>query len=347
MTQVKQDYDNPWKEAVTEHFRLFAEFLLDWVARDIDWENAPVSLEQELRKAHPDVATGKGLVDCFLRLHKKGGELRFLHVEVQGQWEDDLPHRVWVYNKKGTEVVGHEVVTIVLLVDSNPLWRPNVYHYEEWRCKKTFEYPVVKLLDWQGREEELASHSNPFALFVLGHLWSQQTVDDMERRLELKLRLISLLLERKLDEAGFASWSRLFDWQLQLPRDGERRVMEWLGEKRREGKMPFVSVFEKLAREEVREEALKEGRSEGLKEGRNEGLKEGRNEGLKEGRSEGELRGLRRGALAALKGKFGPAGAALEPRLAEAGAVALESVLTAVETDRPLEEIERLLPAAE
>ena len=26
MTPVKQDYDNPWKEAVTEHFRLFAEF---------------------------------------------------------------------------------------------------------------------------------------------------------------------------------------------------------------------------------------------------------------------------------------------------------------------------------
>jgi hypothetical protein len=343
MTPVRQDYDNPWKEVVTEHFRLFAEFLLDWVAPEVDWEHAPVSLAQELRKAHPEVATGKRLVDCFLRLHKKGGELRFLHVEVQGWWEDDLPHRVWVYNKKGTEVVGHEVVTVVLLVDTNPDWRPNRYEYEEWRCKKTFEYPVMKLLDWRGREEELASHPNVFALFVLGHLWSQQTTNDMERRLALKLRLISLLLERKLDELEFGTWSRLFDWQLQLPPEGEASVMEWLREKQREGKMPFVSVFEKLAREQ----GLKEGRDEGHKEGRDEGHKEGLKEGRDEGHKEGHKEGLHFAAMAVLKDKYGEAGAPLEQRLARADALALQAVITSALQGASLEDIQALLPATE
>lgn len=96
------DYDSPWKDAVEDHFRLFADLLLPWVVREVDWEQVPVSLEQELRKAHPEAATGKRIVDRLLRLSKIGGEVRYLHIEVQAQWEEDFPHRVWTYNKKAT-----------------------------------------------------------------------------------------------------------------------------------------------------------------------------------------------------------------------------------------------------
>lgn len=185
--------------------------------------------------------------------------------------------------------------------------------YHEWGCEKTFKYPVVKLTDWRGRLGELEASPNVFALFVLGHLWGQTTEKDMERRLEQKLRLLSLLMERKLDEVDFGAWRSLFDWQLRLPPEGEQHVQEWIRQKRMEGVMPFVSNFEKVAREE------------------------GRDEGLKEG--------LLRGALVALKGKFGAAGANLGPRLARAEFAALETVLAAIEAEKPFDEIERLLPA--
>lgn len=55
---MRQDYDNPWKAALEEHFRLFVEFLLGWLAPDINWEHAPESMEHQLRKAHPEAATG-------------------------------------------------------------------------------------------------------------------------------------------------------------------------------------------------------------------------------------------------------------------------------------------------
>lgn len=253
-----------------------------------------------------------------MRMYKVGGDIRYLHLEAQGQFEDDIDHRVWDHNKGLTIHLGEEAVSILVLVDDVPDFRPGRYHYEEWRCKKTFEYPVVKLLDFRDKQEALKKSPNTFALFVLGHLWSQETAKDVQRRLDLKLQLLSLLIEKKLDEVEFGSWHRLFDWQLQLPPESEARVMDWLKEKRREGVMPFVSNFEKLVRQEARDEGLKEG----------------------------EQKGLQRGARTALKARFGPSGASLGPRLAKAGVAALEAVLTAIEAGRPLEEIEALLPPA-
>ncbi len=136
---MRQDYDNPWKEVIEEHFRLLAALLLSWIERDVDWSHAPESREQELRRAHPRTAAGKRLVDKLLRLMKRTGDTRHLHVELQSYPEEDFGHRVWQYNKDAGSLVGEEVVTVVVLVDDDPEWRPDEVGSGEW----------LRLFDWQ------------------------------------------------------------------------------------------------------------------------------------------------------------------------------------------------------
>jgi hypothetical protein len=48
------------------------------------------------------------------------------------------------------------------------------------------EFPVVKLLDYESRLDELEKSDNPFAIVVAAHLKTQATRRDFESRLQMK-----------------------------------------------------------------------------------------------------------------------------------------------------------------
>ncbi|WP_166482641.1 hypothetical protein [Scytonema sp. UIC 10036] len=54
MSEVKADYDNPWKEALTEYFEPFLEFFFPQVHALIDWSRTPQSLDKELQQIFPN-----------------------------------------------------------------------------------------------------------------------------------------------------------------------------------------------------------------------------------------------------------------------------------------------------
>ena len=171
------------------------------------------------------------------------------------------------------------------------------------------KYPVFKATDWRDRLDELEAGPNPFKLFVAAHLRAQATERDDAERERHKLRLLLLATERKMEEGEIRSWQRLLDWLMPLPREAQARVEEAFYVRTGGKPMPFVAFFE---RREMEAEA------------------------------KGQARGLRCGTLLALK--FGEAGAALVPRLAEADAAAVEAVFAALEGDAGLDEIGKLLP---
>ena len=92
------DNDSPWKEMLEQELPLALAFFYPKVHADLDWTRDHESLDQELRKLDPGGAIGKRIVDRLVKAWSKGGDARFLHVEVQGKRQRHLPKRMNDYN---------------------------------------------------------------------------------------------------------------------------------------------------------------------------------------------------------------------------------------------------------
>jgi hypothetical protein len=262
------DYDNPFKEALDRFFAPVLAFLLPKAHSEIDWTKDPESLETELRKALPEAETGLKRVDKLVKvIRKESGDPAYLHIEAQMFAEVGFDKRMYDYNRKAEEVYNSPVVSLAILGDDDPDWRPDRYHFTLWGCTKTFRFVARKLLDWRGKEEKLERHKNPFALFVLAHLQTLATRKDEDKRAEWKERLMANIVGRKLDAEDRREWLRLIDWLMELPQERNRLLWDNLRRRQREKEnvMPFISYLEQR---EI--DARKEGRDEG----RNEGAKD-------------------------------------------------------------------------
>src|SRR4051794_32692463 len=104
------DQDSVWKEVLEQELPDVLALLFPEVHADLDWARDTEALEQEMRKLHPQAATGKRIVDRLVKAYQKGtGDERYLHLEVQGQPEDDFPRRLHVYNYKAEDHFGQPV----------------------------------------------------------------------------------------------------------------------------------------------------------------------------------------------------------------------------------------------
>jgi len=64
----------------------------------------------------------------------------------------------------------HPIACLAILGDSNPVWKPQSYANGFLNMQVTFDFGVVKLLDFADRLAELERDPNPFARFVVAHL---------------------------------------------------------------------------------------------------------------------------------------------------------------------------------
>ncbi|GCA95609.1 hypothetical protein [Microcystis aeruginosa] len=63
MKQPTANYDEPWKEALTEYFEAFLYFFFPEVNQLIDWTKIPESLEKELKRITASAKTKKRFAD--------------------------------------------------------------------------------------------------------------------------------------------------------------------------------------------------------------------------------------------------------------------------------------------
>jgi hypothetical protein len=247
--------DNPWKQGLDELFPLALAFFLPEDAATVAWARDHESLETELRPMLPAAQTGVGHVDKLVKLWRsqtaegeilqEGAEEEdYYHFEVQYRKEDDFAKRMSDYNDAARVYLHHHVLAVAILGDEDPDWNPEVYVWRKGRCALTFQFHVIKLLKWRGKEQELFSHDNPFALFVLAHLLILPTRDDEEARADWKLRLWRRACEHKMEEQDRSCLLRLIDWMLLLPQERNRALLRQFSAWREENPMPFVSVFE-------------------------------------------------------------------------------------------------------
>jgi hypothetical protein len=106
--------------------RSFLRLCFGEVERAIDWSRGPEFLDKELQGIIRDADSGRRFVDVLVKVWLLDGaeEWILLHIEVQHRPDPDFAARLFRYHYRIFDVYGKRVVTLAILADADPGWRP-------------------------------------------------------------------------------------------------------------------------------------------------------------------------------------------------------------------------------
>lgn len=195
-----------------------------------------------------------------------------------------------------------EIVSLAILGDERPNWRPQSFGYGRWGSSIRFTFPTIKLLDFT--EEQLEASPYLCAIIVQAHRAAQATRHDPPGRAAAKIGLVRKLYRRGLTREQILNLYHFIDWLLRLPKGLEDQTVRAIGAIEEEQGMTYVTSAERY--------------------------------GLEVGRAQGLLTGIE----AFLDFKFGAAGVALMSSLREIGdPTRLEAILDTIKTAATIEEV--------
>lgn len=119
-------------------------------------------------------------------------------------------------------------------------------------CEISFQFPVVKLLDYQQNWQQLEHNRNPFATVVMAHLKAQQTRKVQQERKTWKLSLSRRLYEQGYQQEQIIDLFRFIDWVMALPKELEKEFRQEINQYEEERRMRYVTSIERMGIEEGR-----------------------------------------------------------------------------------------------
>jgi len=272
-------YDLPWKAVVAHAFHPFMDFYFPDFSARIDWRQRPRFRDKELAGfgigAKADVMAADLVVEVYLGgAHKRK---TLLHIEIQAQRDVALARRVHDYNYRIGKAYGLPVVSLVLLADADPHWRPRSFRQRV--DGRTFAFTTAKLLDYAANADTLEASHDPVAWLTLAHRRTQQTQHDPGKRYAAKLHLTRLLFKRRWKPRRIIVLFNAINWMMTLPEPLEQRFQRAILRLEKEHEMKLLNPLEQM----FFDDGIKKGHEQGYKRGRQEGLEEG----LEQGRAEG------------------------------------------------------------
>jgi hypothetical protein len=310
-------YDAPWKQALDLYIEAFLAFFFPAVHAAVDWSHPVEFLDQELPKIVRRAEQGPGHVDKLVKVRLKDGRSHwlFIHIEVQSQYDAAFLQRMWIYYYRLYDRYGEAIVSLAVLGDEHPTWRPHALHWERLGLAVQFTFPMVKLHDYRAQWEALEASHNPFATVVMAHLKTQETRQQVEERQRWKLVLARRLYQQHYTRQDVLNLLHFLDWMMHLPEDLDKAFWEEIKTFEEEQEMQHVTLLER----EALEEGFTRGSAEGFTIGKEEGFTIGKEEGFTIGKAEGFVRGQRQELLdnlaLMLDLKFGEGAAVLLPDL--------------------------------
>ncbi len=263
MNDNHDDFDNPWKVLLERYFPQFMSFFFPEIHDDINWAKGHDFLDQEFQQIVRDADLSKRYVDKLVKVWKLSGaeQLVFVHIEVQSQEDRDFSNRMFVYNYRIRDCYNEKIVSLAILGDDRANWRPEPFQDELWGCKVSFEFPMVKLLDYEPLWSELEASRNPFAIAVMAHLKTKETKKDPRSRKEWKFQLTRRLYEQGFERQDIMELFLFLDWLMQLPEGLKQEFKVELDQYEQEKQMRYISSIEEITREEIVLKMLQKGMS--------------------------------------------------------------------------------------
>lgn len=310
------DYDSPWKSAIEHALPECIAFYFPEAHRKIDWRRGHSFLDKELRQVTRSAESGRRHVDKLVRVHQHDGreDWVYIHIEIQGQHDNDFAKRMFVYNYRIFDRYDRPVASLAVLADNDRDWRPAHFGFELFGCRHHLDFPIAKLADHEISHDELAHNSNPFALVTAAHLQTHRTRNKPIDRFEAKRNLIRLLYQHDWNKSRILQFFSVLDWMMRLPEELELKLWHDIETIEGERNVKYVTSVERLANERGMQQGMQEGLEKGLEKGMQKGMQKGLETGLAKGRAEGGSALLGR----MLNRRFGPLPKSIIDRLAHA-----------------------------
>jgi len=220
------EQDSPWKEVVEDFFEEFLLICFPDIHKDIDFSKGYQFWDKELQKIIKSSKTGKRYADKLVKVYLHNGVERWLliHIEIQGYEEKEFPERMFTYNYRIFDKFRKEVISLALLTDENPNFRPNEYGYAGWGFQMLCRYPVVKLIDYRDRLPELETSTNPFAVIIRAYLKTLETAGNVKERYSWKKRFLLELYGSGMKRETILAIQKFIDWMMELPEEQEEEL---------------------------------------------------------------------------------------------------------------------------
>jgi hypothetical protein len=256
------DYDSPWKEGMELYFKELMQFFFPDIAREIAWKRGYEFLDKELQQVVRDAEIGRKHADKLVKVWSLEDEPFhvMIHIEVQSDKDREFPGRMYIYNYRIFDKSERPVTSLAILADEVSSWRPNGYTSEQWGCKINFEFPMVKLIDYADKIDDLLEDTNPFAIITAAHLKTKATKDNPQERYTWKWTITRALYEKGFSAKDILSLYRLVDWLMMLPDDLTKQFTQHLIAYEEEKKMPYVTSAERIGIEKGLTEGMDKGK---------------------------------------------------------------------------------------
>ncbi|MGD1700464.1 transposase [Dapis sp. BLCC M229] len=262
MTEITANYDEPWKAAISEYFESFLSFFYPEIYVSINWQKKPVSLDKELEQITASATTEKRYADKLYQAWLLDNQEIWIliHIEVQSQYDREFSERMFIYNYRVFDLYNKPVISLAILGDENPSWRPNSYQYGLEKSQMRLDFAIVKLLDYQW--EELEANNNLFAIVVMAHLKTKSTTSNLTEREQWKWQLVRSLYDRGLTKFDIINLFKFIDKMMTLPPELESNFQTKVNQYEEEQRMEFLSTIEELAIERGQKIGLERGAKE-------------------------------------------------------------------------------------
>jgi hypothetical protein len=132
--------DGAWKRVLADLLPDCLAFTVPELHAAVDWAVPPLSLDKEFQAVVRQAAIGPRVADHLVQLRLRSGDTTWLvlHVEVQGQPQEDFAARMFTYyallhlrlwrRRPGAELDGVPLILgLALLTDWRATWRPGPY----------------------------------------------------------------------------------------------------------------------------------------------------------------------------------------------------------------------------
>lgn len=298
-----EDHDSPWKGALEVFFKPFMDFLYPQIAELIDWQQPVEFLDKELQKITRKSKNSRRYADKLVKVHFLNGSEKWIliHIEVQGAPEVDFAERMFIYYYRIRDRYQKPVISLALLTDTQPSFRPKHYSDTIAGCSIRFEFETVKLLDWQDKTDQLLQHDNPFGLLIAAQL-TAKLIKDGKNRVDNLIGYYRLAAQKKLPREQVVQLVVFLEWIVALPEDLTPYYNEQLEHLEEDSKMTYISIIER----------------QGIQKGLEQGIEKGIEKGVEQGIGQGRISTLQGTLQKLLQLKFGEPATEYEQRVLQA-----------------------------
>ena len=238
------ELDGPWKYILARLFQQFMELCVPEISDKIDWSKDYINLNPEFQKIvdgkkDKNTKAKKKIADLLFKVQMTNGQKTtiLLHLEVQGQQQQKFPIRLIEYSLAISENYEEPVLSIALLLDTDPKWYVDSYEKINPLTNKPYHqffFYAVKLLHYASKLEELKPEDKNFALVLRAQLnvmetqWTKRNTKEekqekQNKRYEHKIafarELRALLRKNKVSKENMESLQKFLDCIIKLPED--------------------------------------------------------------------------------------------------------------------------------